>query len=205
MKMKLTKLALAGFAVIALAVLPAKANTIEYSLSAFNIAGYTGPFGNVDVNLTDSTHATITFTGLNGYQLIDHSIAAVNLNATSFTETIGGGDTDFSGFDLSNGTVDGWGSFNLIVDNQTASSHFSTISFSVVNTGSTWADAANVLVANALGNVVAAHLITPVDNNPTGFASGGDTPSVPDGGATVALLGFGLAGVGVASRKFRKT
>src|SRR5689334_16308477 len=78
MSIKLVKAAVAGVSLLALAALPAKANTIDYSLSAINFSSPPGPYGDVLVNLTDSTHATITFTSANGFSFVDGSSAAVN-------------------------------------------------------------------------------------------------------------------------------
>jgi hypothetical protein len=53
------------------------------------ISGFTGPYATVDVHLTDSTHATITFASLaaagNIYLMGTAGAAAVNVNASSFS------------------------------------------------------------------------------------------------------------------------
>jgi VPDSG-CTERM motif len=171
------------------------------------VGGFAGPFGNVNVNLTSSTMATITFTGLNGFQFGSNNAVAVNLNATTFTEAIIS-DSDFK--DFSSGNVDGLGSFNLIIDNNNFSMGFNTISFSVTNTSGTWASAANVLAFN--GQTMnggpfdaAAHVRQSIGNpqGSTGFAGeNGQATTVPDGGTTLMLLGSALSGLGLVRRFF---
>src|SRR5438309_8244900 len=111
-----------------------------------SVGGFPGPFGTVHVSLTGQV-ATITFTGLNGFQFGDGSAVGVNVNSTSFTAAIIS-DSDFK--DFSSGNVDGLGSFNLIIDNNNFSTGFNTISFSVTNTSAVlWVTAANVLAVNS--------------------------------------------------------
>jgi VPDSG-CTERM motif len=170
------------------------------------VGGFAGPFGTVNVSLSGQV-ATITFTGLNGFQFGDGSSVGVNVNSTSFTEAIIS-DSDFKAFDLSNGNVDGLGDFNLVVNNNNFSMGFNTISFSVTNTGTAWGSAADVLAFNSQtmngGPFDAeAHVRQSVGNPQglTGFAgeSGGGT-TVPDGGTTVMLLGSALGVLGLIRR-----
>jgi hypothetical protein len=207
MKMKISTIGLGSLCALALTLQVAKANSIvDYSLNALNIPNYTGPYGQVEVNLISSTAATVTFTGLNGYQFVDGSSAALSVNASSFNFTVPAG---FSVGHPLPGNVDGWGSFNLILDEGNSSNPVGTITFNVTNVSGSWgSDAHNVLSLNGVnGYFAAAHIITP-DGNSTGYASsnveGGGSPQVPDGGSTVALLGCALAGLGAVGRRFRK-
>jgi hypothetical protein len=69
----------------------AKVDTLSFDLTQGNpgIPGFTGPYANVNINLTSSTTATITFTSLtnsgNIYLMGDGSTVALNVNASSFT------------------------------------------------------------------------------------------------------------------------
>ena len=181
-----------------------------------DISAYSGPYAQVDVHLTDSTHATITFKSLtnsgNIYLLGDGSSAAVNVNASSWTlgsiitgSNAGTGFTPgpWSGDGSKN--VDGFGVFNQTIksdDGFTSSSD--TISFSLTDNSGTWADAGSVLTGNADGWLAAAHIF--VTSSPanaengavvTGFASG--VTQVPEPG-TILLLITGLLGLAVYGR-----
>ena len=173
-------------------------NVPNSDLSAFPA----GSYGTVNVHLVSSGDAIITFTAASGFGFVDGGAAAVQINAGSFTATILT-DADFKQFD--SGQVDGFGSFNLVVDNNSSSNPQFTISFEVTAASGTWASAADVLGVSAGGNGgfdAAAHIL-PLNNNPnglTGFAGELPGPSVPDGGTTVMLLGAALGALGMVRR-----
>jgi hypothetical protein len=149
----------------------ARADTFDFFLTQANLAGFTGPFALVDVNRTSTTTATITFTsqtnGGNIYLLGDGSSAAVNVNSTNFSVACCS-HTQLPGFTLGTYTavnppgtqnVDGFGSFNAIIDTSdgfTQSS--SSIDFTLTNISGTWATAASVLTLNGSGFLAAAHI-----------------------------------------------
>ena len=212
---KLKYLAPILIAVACLGLQQAKA-TIVYSLGQGNsaIAGYPGPYGTASVTLVGNT-ATITFTAANtaAYQYLfgDGGSVAVNVNgaftlgAITGTQLPGFGPTTYSNGGA--GNEDGFGSFNLSINsNGGYTSASNSISFTL--TGS-WADEASVLIANSNGFAVAAHIFVaafPADPNAgalaTGFASTGGG-HIPDGGATVMLLGAALGALGMARRFLR--
>ncbi len=195
----------------------AKADLVTYYISQGNpaISGYTGPYGTVAVNRTNSTHATITFTSLtangNIYLFGGGSSVGVNVNATSWTlGTITGSNsgTGFTPGIYSNGgsgNVDGFGVLNQTINSFDGYKHSSsTISFTLTNTSGSWSSAGEVLKANAKGHFAAAHIfVTTYPANAkkgalvTGFATNGQ---VPDGGATVMLLGAALGALGMVRR-----
>jgi len=197
----------------------AKATT-TYSLSAGNpaISGYPGPYGSASVTLVGNT-ATITFTAANTaafqYLFGDGGSVAVNVNGAFTLGSITGTHLPGFGFQAcegySNGGAsnqDGFGSFNLNIDTMggyTTSSN--SITFTL--TGS-WANEASVLIANANGAFVAAHIFVaafPADPNAgalaTGYAANGGAVNTPDGGTTVMLLGAALGVLGMARRFLR--
>jgi hypothetical protein len=96
--------------------------------------------------------------------------------------------------------------FNLTVNSFDGFTHSSDqIIVSLTSTSGGWASAMAVLTANSLGNLAAAHIFvttSPADASnsalATGFASG--VGAVPDGGATVMLLGVALGALGVVRR-----
>lgn len=220
MKRQIVNSALAVAALFAACSL--RADTVSFNLTAGNsaISGYSGPYAHVVVDLTSSTTATITFTSLtsggNIYLMGDGGSVAVNVNGSFTLGAIIGSNagTGFTPGPFSQGPAgneDGFGSFNLTINSMGGfTSTSDKIQFSLTDTSGTWANAASVLAANAGGSLAAAHIF--VASNPanasgsalaTGFAA--DGAQVPDGGSTVALLGCGLAGIGMISRKFRKS
>ena len=210
---------------LALAVLPARADTITYSIGLGNsaISGYTGPYATATVNRTDSTHATITFSALSGggnqFLFVDGGSVAVNVNATSWTlGAITGTQVPSAGFaplSFSNGgsgNEDGFGTFNQKIDNFDSFDHAAlTVTFSLTDTSGSWLTAGDVLAQNggSTGYYLGAHIAVTSDPalqangaKATGFAV--DNGIVPDGGTTIALLGFALVGVGALRRKITR-
>ncbi len=224
-----------------LGVRPAAADSISFDLTQGNTGGLdccTGPYANVTITLTSATTATVTFTSLtNGgyiYLMAGNGAIGVNVNATSFT--VGGiSSTNFlSGFtpgpvtpdcspptpcnssaDYETLNEDGFGSFNLQLDSFDGFTHSSTtITFTLTNTGGTWASAADVLADNGEGNDAAIHgfaCVTsaqnPCDSSTGAFATGYasvDGPPVPEP-ASIALFGSGLMALAEVIRRRKKT
>lgn len=202
--------------VLAMAV--QQAGAISYTLGFGNsgVSSYPGPYGTVDVTLNTSTQATVTFTGdtVGGYTYIfgGTGCVAVNVNATSwsvsgFAGTAYNGDSAVVG-NLSSGGAgneNGFGSFNQTINNFDGFQHsWSTVTFLLTDTSGTWASAASVLTGNSENNIVAAHIFVVDDStgaNPsTGFATQTGGTEIPDGGATVLLLGTALTGLGMIKR-----
>jgi protein with PEP-CTERM/exosortase system signal len=218
---KIKYIAAALVAVAGLGLQQAKADSFSFNLTASNI-GFTPPFISVTVNRTSTTSATITFNSLTSggftYLMIDGGSAAVNVNASSWTigsfssttPATGGFVPQPAGFpqDGGAGNEDGFGSFNQTVNSFDGTDHaMSQISFTLTNLSGTWATASAVLTGNAQGFLAAAHIVVFTAGNvvngqqiTTGFATGNNTLSVPDGGATVMLLGVAFGALGMARR-----
>ena len=121
----------------------------------------------------------------------------------NFSWTGGNGSTSFS--DGGSGNVDGFGTFNQTTNNHDGfASAVTSVTFTLTLTSGSWANAMSVLVlttGNNGGWLAAAHIFA-IGNSSisTGFAAGNGTAGVPDGGATVMLLGAALGLLGVARR-----
>lgn len=193
-----------------------RADSITYYLTQGTpaITSHTGPYATVVVNRADFTHATIRFTALTGngniYMLGGASSVAVNVNATSWkVGTITGSNSD-TGIYRNGGSrnVDGFGVLNQTINSFAGFKHpSSTISFALTNSSGSWSSAGQVLKANAKDYFAAAHIfVTASAANAmnrarvNGFASVPGSGTVPDGGATVMLLGAALGALGMARR-----
>ena len=215
---KLKYLIAALIGVAALGFQQAKADTMSFNLIAGNsdISGFAGPYVHVVVNRTSQTTATVTFTSLthsgNIYLMGDGGSVGLNVvGSGTFTITGSNSAAGFTPGPYSGGGAgneDGFGTFNLTVNSFDGYTHSSDqIIVSLTSSSGGWASAAAVLFANAGGNLAAAHIfVAAFPANPsagalaTGFASGVGTPSVPDGGATVMLLGAALSALGMVRR-----
>ena len=188
------------------------------------ISGFTGPYAQVDVNLTSSTTAKITFTSLTNSGNIylmgggagqGSAAVAVNVAASSFSVSSLSASNAGSNFSAPSLTVhsgsammDGFGGFNLGINNVDGfKNSFDTISFVVTNTSGTWASAANVLTKNGHGSMAAAHIfVTSFPANQkngasvTGFASGAGTGVVPEPSSLI-LFGLGVLALVIVMRR----
>jgi hypothetical protein len=209
--MKLLKYILLTAAVCAaFTVQPAKADAIPTFPSILNVGNDAGlglgPYGTVNVTLSGQT-ATITFTADAGFGFVDGSSAAVDVNSTDFsTGTVSETPDNSPTFQTGLQQVDGFGKFNLTINDANASVKVSTITFTVTNNVDTlWTTPSDVLTFNASGYDAAAHVFS-TGGGITGFVAENGTgiPTVPDSGATAMLLGGALAGLSVVRRYLKR-
>jgi hypothetical protein len=208
----------AMFAVVGFTSVAVKADTVSFDLTAPNsgIAGFTGPYATVTVNRTDSTHASITVTGLTSgaftYLLGDGASVGFNISGAFQLDPLVIPNPTFTGGNVSTafvsggaGQVNGFGNFNFSLNNtgSGSASSASSITTSFSLTSGSWANAGAVLFSNANGSTAVAHIFVIGSNcggSPcTGFASNG-TESVPEP-ASMILLGTGLIGVASGLRR----
>jgi hypothetical protein len=220
---RITLVVVVTCAALALLCTPSFADTTSLTLGTGNsaLSGFAGPYAEVLVNRTSPTTATITFTsdivGGNIYLMGDSGMVALNVNATTFTDSGFTGSNAGTGFtpgpfSVGSGTEDGFGAFNLTInDFDGFSSSVDTFSFDLTNTSGTWATALDVLTPNSSGFSAAAHIF--VTSSPanasngtlaTGFAANGGAgsgPPVPEP-ASLLLLGSGLLFLSSTSKRF---
>ena len=220
-KTTLSVICLAGILAVA-----GSAKAITYSLNVPNsgLSGVTGPYGQVTISLIDATHADITFTttanAAGNFLLSDGSTVDLNVNGPVTVGTITGSGQPQTpnappAYTVVNppgvSQVDGFGKFNLVIDNTGNPNGFQsgvqTVNFSLTLTSGAWLSDAGVLTGNLDGKLLAAHVYvaTPswANTGVTGFATTdgtSPTPPVPDGGSTVALLGFAVLALGSLRR-----
>jgi len=171
---------------------------ITLSASDSGLSGFTGPYATVTIDLTSSTTADVTFTFLTngGYSYLMGASGAADLNVNgnytlgTVTET-----NSFSGFtssfkDNKPGQVDGFGQFNLSLDNNGGFTDSATqISFELTDTSGTWSSAANVLLPNSSGYDAAIHgFACAAPCTSSEGAAGGGFASTPE---PVSMLFFG--------------
>jgi hypothetical protein len=218
-----------GFFLVTVGAFRVSADVATITINTPNFSGDTGPYATVTITLITPTTANVEFDSLsnggNLYLMGGASAADLNVNATSFSvgpvteaNTQTGFSPTWSSNDLfSTSSVDGFGKFNLNVNNSDGSADSATkISFTLTDTSGTWSSAANVVIVNS-GGYLAADKIFPCPNDPPlhpcsssstigtgGFAAGNVVTPTPEP-ASMLLFGTGLLVIGTVVRRRRLT
>jgi hypothetical protein len=197
--------------------------TLEIGVPDSNLASYSAPYAEWEIDLVSSTQANVTVNALtNGnkiYLLGDGSSAAANVNASTFTVSNLTGYNSYFNYSppsisvLSAGSVSTFGNFNLRLQNFDGSVWaLTSLGFTLENTSGTWGNARDVLTNNAAGFMAADHIYV-FDSTPAGttpYNRNQQSNTVPNGYAavpeptTLLLLGFGLLGVVGIGRRLKK-
>jgi len=203
------------FASLALGLLMAvnvSAFTMTLDVPNSKLSSYPPPYAQVEITdfSSPSATATVRFTSLLSgsyfYDIGGNTIAALNVDAASFTAAIfsWGGSTTIDPdkievkYNETNSTSE-FGQFNLDINAKVKGDPADWFAFTLTNNAGFWSSAADVLKINDAGYLAAAHIYVN-GTDVTGYAgNGGETP-VPEPG-TIVLLGAGLFGLGIFSRR----
>jgi len=222
-----------GLALALALTLSAGRASASLEIATFNLtdsnmgSGFTGPFVKVTVDLTDATHATLTFDSLTngGYTYLlaaggGAGAAAGNISGSFSLLSFSGTPYESGAPALSDGgsgNMDGYGSFNQRVSTGAGGpdNAYTQITFTVLNTSGSWTDTGTgtggVFEGNDKGNFLAAH-IGALASGEDAFAKTGDadhatrqtvitaTSPEPSTMALAALGTLGFLGYGLRRR-----
>jgi PEP-CTERM motif-containing protein len=213
----------AGFFVVTVGALRVSADvttiTIDTPNPGLSAGGTnTGPYAQVTIDLTSPTTANVEFDSLsnvmNIYLMGATSAADLNVNATSFSVGPVSEANTQTGFTLTPAastnlfpmsSVDGFGNFNLTVDNFDGFTHSATeISFTLKDNSGTWSSASNVLTPNAENNLAAVHAFvctSPCSSTQQPDPTSGFATAVAPEPASMLLFGTGLLAIGTVVRR----
>ena len=177
------------------------ADIITLTLVAGNTALSGGstppPYGTISVDVpTVGGAATITVTGAGSYTFGDGAMLGFNVAGSTAGLSVNG-PTSIKIVNCCNPqNVDGWGLYQVTIDNKDGwPMSLSSFVLTVNRTGG-FASASDLVVNNGMGHPFVAHVFA----NGGAFTGYATTGVIPEPG-TLALIGGGLLGMGIFSRR----
>ena len=214
--MKKTRLLaiVAGVALFLAMGVSARADTASFTIDVPNsgLSGTPGPYATVTLTLNGSGGIDVvvtmdsTFTmfghgqggGAFGFNVLNGS--GSDITVTGLTANVGYTGPGLS-VDYSGGQMDGFGDFDVVIQDGTSNDGLTSMMFTVTTDGG-FSSVYDLVDESCGGDFCGAHFVVhvaPGPNIPTGFAGDSGTP-VPEP-ATLTLLGTGLLGLAGAIRR----